>query len=57
LFGKDLTPNQRVGFRCWFNPKERRYETPTENCIYRVLKAVLVQPFQEALWAKSPLGG
>jgi hypothetical protein len=51
LFGKDLTPNQRVGFRCWFNQKERRYETPTENCIYRVLKAVPVQPFQEALWA------
>ena len=29
----------------------RRYEVPTGNCIYRVLKAVPVEPFQRAVWA------
>jgi hypothetical protein len=37
---------------------ERRYEAPGENCIYRVLKAVPVPPFQQAVWAwqKERLG-
>jgi len=58
LFAQDLSPSQRAGFRCWFNRRERRYEVPTENCIYRVLKAVRVLPFQQALWAwqKARLG-
>jgi len=58
LFAQDLSPIQRAGFRCWFNRRERRYEVPTENCIYRVLKAVRVLPFQQALWAwqKARLG-
>ena len=58
LFGKDLSPTQRAAFGCWFNRKERRYEAPGENCIYRVLKAVPVQPFQQAVWAwqKARLG-
>jgi len=58
LFAKDLSPTQRAAFRCWFNRRERRYEVPTENCIYRVLKAVLVLPFQQAIWAwqKARLG-
>ena len=58
LFAKDLSPTQRAGFRCWFNRKTRRYEAPTENCIYRVLKAVPVLEFQQAMWAwqKARLG-
>jgi hypothetical protein len=58
LFAQDLSPTQRAAFRCWFDRKKRRYEVPTENCIYRVLKAVPVQPFQQALWAwqKARLG-
>lgn len=58
LFAQDLSPTQRVAFRCWFDRKKRGYEVPTENCIYRVLKAVPVQPFQQALWAwqKARLG-
>jgi hypothetical protein len=49
---------QRAGLGCWFNPRERRYEVPTENCFYRVLKAVPVLAFQQALWAwqKARLG-
>ncbi len=59
LFAKDLSPTQRAAFRCWFNRKERRYEVPTENCIYRVLKEVPVLAFQQAIWAwqKARLGG
>jgi Druantia protein DruA/Transposase DDE domain len=59
LFARDLSPTQRAAFRCWFNPKGRRYEVPGENCIYRVLKAVPVLVFQQALWAwqKGRLGG
>ena len=49
-FARDLSPIQRAAVRCWFNPKTRTYETPTENCFYRVLKAVPVMEFQAALW-------
>jgi hypothetical protein len=58
LFAQDLSPTQRAAFRCWFNRQERRYEVPTENCIYRVLKAVPVLAFQQAIWAwqKARLG-
>lgn len=58
LFARDLTPTQRAALRCWFNRQTRRYEVPTENAIYRVLKAVPVQPFQQALWSwqKARLG-
>ncbi len=50
-FGQDLTQKQRAMVRCWFNRKTRTYEAPTENCVYRVLKAVPVLAFQQALWA------
>ena len=50
-FARDLTPRQRATVRCWFNGKTKTYETPTENCIYRVLKAVAVLEFQQAVWA------
>jgi hypothetical protein len=50
-FARDLTPTQRAGVRCWFNRKTRTYDPPTENCIYRVLKAVPVLEFQQAIWA------
>lgn len=50
-FGRDLTPTQRAAVRCWFNRRTRTYDTPTENCIYRVLKAVPVLEFQQAIWA------
>lgn len=58
LFAADLSPTQRAAFRCWFNPKARRYDVPAENCIYRVLKAVPVLAFQQAVWAwqKQRLG-
>jgi hypothetical protein len=49
-FAQDLTPTQRAAVRCWFNRKTRTYDPPTENCIYRVLKAVPVLEFQQALW-------
>ncbi len=51
LFAQDLTPTQRADLRCWFNGRTRRYDVPTENCVYRVLKAVPVLAFQAALWA------
>lgn len=50
-FAKDFTPTQRVAVRCWFNRRTRSYDPPTENCIYRVLKAVPVLEFQQAVWA------
>jgi hypothetical protein len=50
-FARDLSPTQRSAVRCWFNRKTKSYEVPTENCIYRVLKAVRVLEFQQALWA------
>jgi hypothetical protein len=50
-FAKDLTLAQRVAVRCWFNARTRTYDPPTENCIYRVLKAVPVLEFQQAVWA------
>jgi hypothetical protein len=58
LFAKDLSPTQRATFRCWFNRRTRRYDVPTENCIYRVLKEVPVLDFQQAIWAwqKARLG-
>jgi hypothetical protein len=58
LFAQDLTPAQRASLRCWFNPRTRRYAVPTENCFYRVLKAVPAGPLQQVLWAwqKARLG-
>jgi hypothetical protein len=58
LFARDLSPTQRATFRCWYNRQERHYEVPTENCVYRVLKAVPVLTFQQAIWAwqKARLG-
>jgi hypothetical protein len=50
VFAEDLSPKQRSDLRCWFNRRTRSYEVPTENCVYRVLKAVSVQAFQQALW-------
>jgi len=50
-FARDLSPTQRAARRCWFNRKTRTYDPPTENCLYRVLKAVRVLEFQQALWA------
>jgi hypothetical protein len=50
VFAEDLSPKQRSNLRCWFNWRTRKYDVPTENCIYRVLKAVSVQGFQQALW-------
>jgi len=50
-FARDLSPTQRAALRCWFNRQTRTYDPPTENCIYRVLKAVRVLEFQQALWA------
>lgn len=51
LFAQGLSPTQRASLRCWFNARTRRYDVPTENCFYRVLKAVPVLAFQQALWA------
>ncbi len=58
LFAQDLTRKQRASLRCWFNARTRCYEVPTENCFYRVLKAVPGLAFQQALWAwqKARLG-
>ena len=50
-FGKDLRPTQRAAVGCWFNRRTRSYEPPTENAVYRVLKAVPVREFQQAVWA------
>jgi hypothetical protein len=50
-FAKDLTPTQRAAANCWFNSKTRTYDPPTENCVYRVLKAVPVLELQQAIWA------
>ena len=50
-FARDLTPTQRAAANCWFNAKTRTYDPPTENCVYRVLKAVPVLEFQQAIWA------
>jgi hypothetical protein len=50
-FGRDLSPTQRAAMRCWFNRRTRTYDPPTENCVYRVLKAVPIFAFQQALWA------
>lgn len=58
-FGRDLTPTQRAAVGCWFNRRTRTYDPPSENCIYRVLKAVPVLEFQQAVWAwqKARHGG
>jgi hypothetical protein len=50
-FARDLTQRQRAAVGCWFNRQTRTYDAPTENCVYRVLKAVPVLAFQQALWA------
>jgi hypothetical protein len=50
-FARDFKPTQRAAARCWFNRKTKSYDVPTENCIYRVLKAVPVLQFQQAVWA------
>jgi len=50
-FAQDLTPTQRAAARCWFNRRTKTYDAPTENCVYRVLKAVPVLAFQQAVWA------
>jgi predicted transposase YbfD/YdcC len=50
LFAQDLSPTQRADLRCWFNRRTRQYDVPTEDCFYRVLKAVPVLAFQQALW-------
>jgi hypothetical protein len=57
-FAQDLTPTQRAAAHCWFNRRTRSYDTPSENCFYRVLKAVPVLAFQQAVWAwqKARLG-
>lgn len=59
LFAQDLSQTQRAAFRCWFNRRTKHYDAPTENCVYRVLKAVPLQPFQQAIWhwQKQRLGG
>jgi hypothetical protein len=51
LFAQGLSPTQRAAFRCWFNRRTRQYEVPSENCVYRVLKAVDVLGLQQVLWA------
>ncbi len=50
-FGRDLTPGQRASVSCWFNRRTRSYEPPSENAFYRVLKAVPLLEFQQAVWA------
>ena len=50
-FGRDLSQAQRAAVRCWFNRRTRTYQPPSENAIYRVLKAVPVLSFQQAVWA------
>jgi hypothetical protein len=51
LFAQDLSPKQRADLRCWFNRRTRRSDVPTEDCFYRVLKAVPLLPLQQAIWA------
>jgi hypothetical protein len=51
LFGRDMTQKQRCMARCYFNPRTRQFDAPSENCVYRVLKAVPVLAFQQAVWA------
>ena len=50
-FGRDLTPSQRASVSCWFNQRTRTYDPPSENAVYRVLKAVPLLEFQQAIWA------
>ena len=49
-FARDLSPTQRDAVGCWFNDRTRTYDPPTENAVYRVLKAVPVMEFQAAIW-------
>jgi hypothetical protein len=49
-FARDLTPTQRDSVGCWFNERTRTYDPPAENAIYRVLKAVPIMEFQQAVW-------
>lgn len=59
LFAKDLSPTQRALLDCWFNARTKQYDVPTENCVYRVLRAVPVRAFQQAVWGwqQARLGG
>jgi hypothetical protein len=59
LFAQDLSAQQRADLRCWFDRRARCHQVPSENCVYRVLKAVPVQAFQQAVWAwqKARHGG
>lgn len=59
LFAKDLSPTQRALLGCWFNARTKQYDVPSENCVYRVLRAVPVLAFQQAVWGwqKARLGG
>jgi len=50
-FARDLTPTQRDSVGCWFNERTRTYDPPSENAVYRVLKAVPVMEFQQAVWS------
>lgn len=50
LYAQGLTVKQRVALRCWFNPRTRQYDVPSENCFYRVLTSVPVADFQRVLW-------
>jgi hypothetical protein len=50
-FARDLTPTQRDSMGCWFNDRTRTYDPPSENAFYRVLKAVPVMEFQQAVWS------
>lgn len=58
-FAQDLSPGQRAAVHCWFNRRTRTYEPPSENCVYRVLKAAPVLLFEQAVWAwqKARFGG
>ena len=50
LYAQGLTVKQRAALRCWFNPRTRQYEVPSENCFYRVLTHVSVSDFQRVIW-------
>jgi hypothetical protein len=39
-YAQNLTRPQRRALCCWFNPKTKEYEVPSESCILRVLQGV-----------------
>ena len=51
VFAEEFSRTQCANLRCWYNHRDRGYEVPSENCFYRVLNAVPVLAFSEALWA------